>query len=132
MLYIKLIRNFYLALTILAFLLPIEFNFTEFLPGITIMWLSYFIYYFFQKKHKNDKKNIYITKTSNNINFTVTITIFYFIFYPIYTKFYTGTSLYSSIFSIRTGISNYANYQQYFLDNELNSFSIFIYKCLFY
>jgi hypothetical protein len=124
MLYIKLVRNFYLALTILAFLLPIEFNFLDFFPGIILMWLLYYIYFFFQSKPQKVVSNKSFEIYDSNIIFTLTITLLYFLFYPIYTKFYTGTSLFTSIFSFGTGISNYANYQQYFLDNELNTFSI--------
>ena len=124
MLYFRLIKYFYSALTILAFLMPMEYGVLDFLPGLIIMWTIFIFYYYISNTNSISKQiNFIENKNGNTIGFIIT-TFLYLFFYPLYTKFYTGTSIYSSIFSIKSGISNYAIYQAYFLDNDLNSFSI--------
>jgi hypothetical protein len=124
MLYIRLIKNFYIGLTLLAILMPMEYGFLDYMPGIALMWLIYGIYNFTSGLDKNKNKNKFIHHNDTSKKWILLTTISYLIFYPIYTKFYTGSSIYTSIFAFKNGISNYANYQAYFLENELNSFSI--------
>ena len=120
MLFIKIIKYFYISLTILALLSPTFFSFYDFLPGIILMWIFFYIFIF--SFNKNFFSNSLIQKEIDKKYF-VLLTIFFFIFYPFYVNFYTGTSIISSLLSIGSGISNYYNYQNNFLEKGLGEFS---------
>jgi hypothetical protein len=121
MLFSKIIKYFYIAITLLALFSPTIFPFSDFLPGIFIMWIFFFIFNFpINKKHSN----ISLIKNDINKSYFLFLTLVFIIFYPFYIKFYTGTSIISSILSIGSGISNYYNYQNNFIENGLGEFSL--------
>jgi hypothetical protein len=121
MLFTKVIKYFYVAITLLALFSPTIFSFSDFLPGIIIMWIFFLIF-----KFPINKKNFNFPLLKNDINksYFLLVTLFFFIFYPFYISFYTGTSIVSSLLSIGSGISNYYSYQNNFIENDLGELSL--------
>lgn len=105
----------------LAFFSPTIFPFSDFLPGIIIMWIFYMIFNF-----SFNKKYFCFPIVENDINnkYYLLLTLLYFSFYPFYINFYTGTSITSALFSIGSGVSNYYIYQNNFAEKGLGELSI--------
>jgi hypothetical protein len=123
MYYVKLIKYFYLFLTILAVLSPVKAGLSAHVLGLVMMWLLYALFALgtkgVGKKEVNSKKKIHSFKI-----FPAIVAISYLIFYPIYVRFYTGQDIISAIINVMAGISNYSSYQEYFIESGLNSFSL--------
>lgn len=122
----RIIKYFYWGLTILALICPVNIPFKNFLPGLFLMWLMYLIFQAGVKPPKIDLIQFDDnTMKDNKKNYlTPSIAVIYLIFYPLYTKFYTGINIFSSITNLFSGISNYYLYQNYFSEAELNQFSL--------
>lgn len=122
--FIKLIKYYYLFLTLLTIIIPINYSLFDLFPGLILMWIVYLLFDFILNYNLSTSESLISPINNSNNWLCVLVTILYLIFYPIYTKFYTGNSMFSSLFSISDGISNYASYQQYFEENSLNEFSL--------
>ncbi len=126
MFYSKLIFFFYLFLTVLAIICPVKITFFEFLPGIGLMWLLYFIFNLGTKlKVKKLSSELYILDGEGKFNTgAIFFAILHVVFYPIYIKFYTGSSVLNIINALNNGMSTYAMYQENFKNANLNQLSL--------
>lgn len=125
MIHIKLIKYFYLGLTLLVLICPVKLSFIDFLPGLILMWFFYFLF-FIGNKHvvSNPKADPYFLVVKNKSKYIFLVALFYLLFYPIYIKFYTGSSVISAITASFNGVSNYELYQRNFADSNLSDFSL--------
>lgn len=124
MFHVKLIKYFYFALTILVLICPIKIPLFQFVPGLILMWVLFFMFLFGTKFKFTFEKCIRDSIIVDNKSFLYFfVSIIYLIFYTYYIKFYTGSSVYDSIVGLSNGISNYALYQQNFQDSNLGVFS---------
>ena len=121
MLFIKIIKYFYVSLTLLALFSPTYFSIYDFLPGLIIMWIFFYIFYFSFRK---SQYNFSLIHSDIDKKYFIGLTLLFFGFYPLYIEYYTGTSMISSLLSIGSGVSNYYNYQNNFLEKGLGGFSL--------
>ena len=130
--FLTIIKYYYIFLTILVLVVPLNYGLIKFLPSLIIMWGSYI---FFKKgvraRYLKSKENRITNYNQSNDRFLkkifILFTLFLIVFIPLYIKFYTGNTIQSALlsFAIGTGAdSNYSMYQQYFADNNLNTFSV--------
>jgi hypothetical protein len=119
----KFIKLFYLSLTVLIFIIPIKESIAYLFPGLLLMWLSYYLY-----SSNLNIINIKINYRINDFNFKTSFKLFLLLFYPLfyhfYIKFYTGQNIYEIFFNLTKNISNYALYQDFFKENDLNKLSL--------
>ena len=126
--YIKFIRWYYILLTILALIAPLNYPVYKFLPALIFMWLSFFL---FQKGCYSGQKRRYaiIDRKLKPIKIDevfLLYVLFLIFFIPLYIRFYTGGEVWTLITSFRSNTgaeSNYHMYQDYFEENNLNVFS---------
>jgi hypothetical protein len=123
MFHFKIIKYFYIFLSILSIITPHKISIIELLPGILLMWFTYFL---FTSTHNTN--NVILKFNISDFNFKkaykLLLLFIYFPFYVLFIKFYTGQSLFSTINNFLTGTSNYAIYQDFFITNDLNTFSL--------
>ena len=125
MLHIRIIKYYYLGLTVLALITPVKISFIYFVPGILLMWLFYIAFTFLNNKQKVEINFVNPeTTVKNNSLFGLILTMTFLLFYPFYIRYYTGTDIYSAIMNVLLGQSNYYSYQTYFHESKLNYFSI--------
>lgn len=116
----KLIKYFYIFLTILVILSPVKSGLSSHLLGVLFMWGLYFIFTIGVKNH-----TVTLSKTIDSAKILpLLVSISYFVFYPSYVRFYTGQNITLAILSFISGASNYYQYQEYFIEAGLNSFSL--------
>ena len=126
MFYSKLIFYFYLILTVLAIVCPIKISFYDFLPGILLMWVFYFVF----TSGSRFKGEIILKDFKPYENFdkfnipVIIIAILHLLFYPLYINFYTGSSVLNIVSSLKDGISTYALYQSNFENSNLGQLSL--------
>ena len=124
MFHVRLIKYFYLGLTILVIICPIKIPVFQFVPGLILMWGLFFMFVLgtkFKFTFKNVIRDSIIVNNKSFLYFIVSI--FYLLFYPFYIKFYTGSNVYDTVMGLTSGISNYALYQKNFQDSNLGLFS---------
>lgn len=121
MFYSRLILYFYASLTLLALICPVNISFLEFLPGIILMWAFYFTFNLGTKlKVKKNLDKIQIIEEGVKFNKgAILFAILHLLFYPVYIKFYTGSSVSNIISALNSGLSTYAMYQENFKNANL-------------
>lgn len=126
MFYSKLIFYFYLFLTVLALICPVKTSFVDFLPGIILMWIFYFIFKLGTSLKIPKKFNKFcVIENEGKINKSaIIIALSHLLFYPIYIKFYTGSSVSDIINALNSGLSTYAMYQENFKSANLSQMSL--------
>lgn len=129
MYYIRIIKYYYIFITVLAVLAPVDYPFYKMFPALFLMWFSYFLF---------KKGNSSVTKLNNKVDSLIRVydtnkkqliiyVLFALMFIPIYVDFYTGSSAWDALlrfFSSSGSESNYYLYQTYFKENNLNQFTI--------
>jgi hypothetical protein len=125
MIHVKLIKYFYLGLTLLVLICPVKLSFIDFLPGLILMWFFYFLF-FTGTRHVagNPQVDLNVLVVKDKSKYIFLVALFYLIFYPVYIKFYTGSSVVSAITASFNGVSNYELYQKNFADSNLSDFSL--------
>lgn len=125
MIHVKLIKYFYLGLTLLVLICPVKLSFIDFLPGLILMWFFYFLF-FAGTKHatSNSQVDLNVSVIEDKSKYIFLVALFYLLFYPVYIKFYTGSSVISAITASFNGVSNYELYQKNFADSNLSDFSL--------
>lgn len=126
--YISLIRWYYLFLTLLAIIAPLNYSLWQFLPSFVLLWLSYFLF----KKGciKGMRKSVApvsIRGKHDLSKFFLVFTLGMIVFIPLYVRFYTGGNLANLAVGFYSNVgadSNYQEYQRYFMENNLGQFSI--------
>lgn len=131
---LKIIKYFYIFLTVLILLTPLNVSILYFLPSLILLWLTYFVFKLSinNKLNKGNRETILLNSIYTNITptkFVILLTVTLLIFMPLYIQFYTGSSLHESIKRFINGSSfgmhsNYYLYQEYFKQNNLDVFSI--------
>lgn len=127
--YQKFLYIFYLALTILAIITPLNYSAWEYLPAFFIMWGGFIAFNFGSKKGL--RKKVDDDKRKEN-KMNIDKILFFFVcfliaFIPLYVKFYTGSLLTSLVMGFGASVSsesNYQEYQRYFAENSLGDFSL--------
>ena len=127
--YVKFIRWYYIFLTVLVFIAPLDYPLYKYIPALVIMWVSYLFFNFGSKNHAKYSQNRELDrKIPRSLNKELLFFVcFMVVFIPLYIRFYTGGNILTLVRSFGSGIgtdSNYALYQQYFEENSLNQFSI--------
>jgi hypothetical protein len=127
--FISIVRSIYIFLTIYMFLILsiTTLKILDVLPGILIMWISYFMFY--MGSRNNVTYNIiftsdpsYIWKSSKKSLFFISIITI--IISIVVTRFYTGHLPSSVLQSLFQGESLYFQYQNYFNINKIGVFSL--------
>lgn len=132
MMYLKYIKYYYLALTVFALIAPVTIGLGDVLPSLIVMWVSYFMFNAMATKKINNEtinvpaQSLTVEKYSKVSFF---IMLFAMVFVPLYIKFYTGNSMFSSIqsflsFNSLGKDSTYSSYQEYFETAGLNEFTL--------
>jgi hypothetical protein len=130
--YLYFIRLYYIFLTALAILAPLDYDIIHFMPALLMMWIGYFVF-----KKGADSIKISGELTDNYgpgpsidplidscFNYFV---IFCLIFLPLSSKFYTGTYSWNTLSTFTSSVgqeSNYYVYQSYFDDNNLRELTL--------
>lgn len=117
------IKYFYIGLTILVFITPINISIYNFLPGLILTWLIYFTFIKGAGKFSPSPRRGIIDMGVGKSYFPFYIAIIYVIFYPLYIKYYTGLEISVALRNLMSGVSNYQAYQLHFSDAELSKFN---------
>lgn len=126
--YVKLLRWYYIFLTVLVLLAPLKYSFWQFLPSLMLLWISYFV--FKLGCIKGIKVPVKSVKSDSNAplaKWFFVFTIGMLIFIPLYVRFYTGGNLGILALGFYSNVgtdSNYQEYQRYFVENNLDQFSL--------
>lgn len=120
----KLVGLFFVFLLLLACLAPVKQDISSFLSGFIFILLTYIVFFLGTVAVKR-KKSVIVTAGLNSLNDNIKLVFSFFtIFLAIYAiKVYTGKGGGEVVSTILLGASNYNEYQQYFRDNQLGSFS---------
>lgn len=121
-----LVKYWYIFLTIIILLAPLKINVFEFIIGLILMWLLFYVYRNGVIRNNSIlNKSIIILRTSKDTSkISLIISIIFTFYIPFYVFFYTGNSIvdiYNAFFGVNT---NYNNYQIFFQENNLSTFSI--------
>lgn len=127
--YIKLIRWYYLFLTFCALLAPLNYSVWQFAPALLLIWMSYIVFKSgCQKGLSLSIKNVIVKDNAGDMSkLFFAFTIGMIVFIPLYVKFYTGGNLATLAMGFYSNVgadSNYQEYQRYFMENNLEQFSI--------
>jgi len=126
--YIKLIRWYYIFLTVLVLLAPLKYSFWQFLPSLMLLWVSYFVFKLgCLKGIKVPVKNVRVESNAPISKWLLLFTIGMLAFIPLYVRFYTGGNLGMLALGFYSNVgadSNYQEYQRYFMENNLDQFSL--------
>jgi hypothetical protein len=123
----KLIFFWGIILTSLILISSISLNIVQFLPGIIIMFLSYFSFYLGSRIktydfHKLSCEYWILKKINTKLSFGISIG--FLIFTLFYIRYYTGQTPANVLLNLVLKNSNYELYQKFFLENEMSSFSL--------
>lgn len=126
MFYSRLILYFYAFLTLLALICPVKISFLQFLPGLILMWSFYLVFSLGSKlKVKKFSGKFNLTEKTDGLNkIAIAIAFLHLLFYPIYIKFYTGSSVTNIISALSNGLSTYAMYQENFKNSNISQLSL--------
>jgi len=124
-----MIFYFYLFLSVFALLNPTNIGIDYLIVPIILMWLLFFIFYKNAKSGSVISQNLIpILETNSYKILSIFITLFAIIFIPLYTQYYTGSNLFTSIVNFFSGASQvnstYVQYQRYFSQMQLGQFTI--------
>lgn len=130
--FLTIIFYWFLFLTVLALLAPLQITIEPFLVGIAVFWAVFFILTlgylsFGMETHKGcDRKyNSFKLNIDRNTSFKA----FLFLFVPsllltMYAMyFYTGQTIFSLVTNLKLGNSLYSKYQSFFMEQGLMVFS---------
>ena len=125
MFHVRLLLFFAALLTLLSLVASITVSFVDILPGLILMWIIYGLFIRFSSYRKVNFSGIEIPLVSDGANrLIIVVTVAYLVFFPIYIQFYTGSSILIALVNLKSGISNYQSYQDYFADSNLGEFSL--------
>lgn len=134
MFYIKFLKYFYVFLSLLVVLTPVNYKLEQFIPALLFLWTLYFLFSFPYNRHKNNTFKIAIKSKGhidviNNRQLLILSTVYAIIFIPLYVRFYTGSSILISLERFLSGNalgaeSTYYLYQLHFKESGLDEFSI--------
>lgn len=127
----KIIGFFYILYTIFLFLIisVTSLEFWSMIPSLLLMWLVYVFYVLGsapKKKLRNKTESFTVTSwLENQPNYIfVMLSIIAIVFSYLVVRFYTGLTFQTVIYNIKDGISNYAQYQKHFAENQISEFSL--------
>ncbi|WP_122645541.1 hypothetical protein [Enterococcus mediterraneensis] len=131
MIEMKIVGFFYALYTIFIFLIIsiTSLEFWNIFPSILLMWLifSFFVLGGTAKKreYKEKKEFKVISWLACQPNYIFLFLIIISILFSfLVVRFYTGQTFLTVINNLKNGISNYAQYQKHFSENQISEFSI--------
>ncbi|HFX3824561.1 TPA: O-antigen polymerase [Enterococcus faecium] len=127
----KIVGFFYILYTIFIFLIIsiTSLGFWNLFPSILLMWLIFTFFVlgstFKEKEHKEKRSLKVVSWLTDQPNYVFIILIVISILFSfLVVRFYTGQTFQTVLNNIKNGISNYAQYQKYFSENQISEFSI--------
>lgn len=123
-----LVKYWFLLLTIIVLVAPVTISIFEFLPGMILMWLIFFIYKLgITGRGAISKDSEFVNLTDLHRDTSIlsfSLGVIFLVYIPFYVSFYTGNTFNDILDTLLGNNTNYRNYQMYFESNNLSELSV--------